>query len=253
MDTVVQQDRVNMSEAEWQARCDLAALYRIVDLYGWTDTINTHMSVRLPDDPKCFLINNYGDLFHEITASSLVKMDLDGKVYSSNGSFNAAGFTIHSGIYKARPDANCVMHTHTRAGTGLSTLKQGLRPISQDALAVLDDVVYHEYGMPATDEECEALGVTCRGGSSVVLRNHGLLSVGETIPAALRRLYMLERACEVEIIARGLDEEPVPIDPEVVRSYGERARQQRASPEFGVADWRAAVRLVEGRGTDWRQ
>jgi ribulose-5-phosphate 4-epimerase/fuculose-1-phosphate aldolase len=253
MDTVVQQDRVNMSEAEWQARCDLAALYRIVDLYGWTDTINTHMSVRLPDDPKCFLINNYGDLFHEITASSLVKMDLDGKVYSSNGSFNAAGFTIHSGIYKARPDANCVMHTHTRAGTGLSTLKQGLRPISQDALAVLDDVVYHEYGMPATDEECEALGVTCRGGSSVVLRNHGLLSVGETIPAALRRLYMLERACEVEIIARGLDEEPVPIDPEVVRSYGERARQQRASPEFGVADWRAAVRLVEGKGTDWRQ
>lgn len=253
MDTVVQQDRVNMSEAEWQARCDLAALYRIVDLYGWTDTINTHMSVRLPDDPKCFLINNYGDLFHEIIASSLIKMDLDGKVYSSNGSFNAAGFTIHSGIYKARPDANCVMHTHTRAGTGLSTLKQGLRPISQDALAVLDDVVYHEYGMPATDEECEALGVTCRGGSSVVLRNHGLLSVGETIPAALRRLYMLERACEVEIIARGLDEEPVPIDPEVVRSYGERARQQRASPEFGVADWRAAVRLVEGKGTDWRQ
>jgi ribulose-5-phosphate 4-epimerase/fuculose-1-phosphate aldolase len=253
MDTVVQQDRVNMSEAEWQARCDLAALYRIVDLYGWTDTINTHMSVRLPDDPKCFLINNYGDLFHEITASSLVKMDLEGKVYSTNGSFNAAGFTIHSGIYKARPDANCVMHTHTRAGTGLSTLKQGLRPISQDALAVLDDVVYHEYGMPATDEECEALGVTCQGGMSVVLRNHGLLSVGETIPAALRRLYMLERACEVEIIARGLDEEPAPIDPEVVRLYGERAKQQRASPEFGVADWKAAVRLVEGKGTDWRQ
>ena len=253
MDTVVQQDRVNMSEAEWQARCDLAALYRIVDLYGWTDTINTHMSARLPDDPKCFLINNYGDLFHEITASSLVKMDLDGKVYNTNGSFNAAGFTIHSGIYKARPDANCVMHTHTRAGTGLSTLKKGLRPISQDALAVLDDVVYHEYGMPATDEECEALGVTCQGGMSVVLRNHGLLSVGETIPAALRRLYMLERACEVEIIARGLDEEPAPIDPEVVRTYAERAKQQRASPEFGVSDWKAAVRLVEGKGTDWRQ
>ena len=253
MDTVVQRDHANMSEAEWQARCDLAALYRIVDHYGWTDTINTHMSARIPGEPKCFLINNYGDLFHEITASSMVKMDLEGNVYSSNGSFNAAGFTIHSGIYKARPDANCVMHTHTRAGTGLSTLKKGLRPISQDALAVLDEVVYHEYGMPATDEECEALGVTCQGGSSVVLRNHGLLAVGETIPAALRRLYMLERACEVEIIARGLDEEPAPIDPEVVRQYAERARQQRASPEFGVADWNAAVRLVEGKGTDWRQ
>lgn len=253
MDTVVQQGRLNMTDAEWQARCDLAALYRITDVYGWTDTINTHMTVRISDDPKCFLINNYGDLFHEITASSLVKMDLDGKVYSDDGSFNAAGFTIHSGVYKARPDVNCVMHTHTRAGTGISVLKKGLRPISQDALAVLDEVVYHEYGMPTSEEECEALGVTCQHGSSVVLRNHGLLSVGATVPAALRRLYMLERACEVEIIARGLDEEPAPIDDEVVRRYGERARQQRASPEFGVSDWKAAVRLIEGKGTDWRQ
>src|SRR5260370_38674928 len=102
MDTVMQQDRVNMSEAEWQARCDLAALYRIVDLYGWTDTINTHMSVRIAGEPSCFLINNYGDLFHEITASSLVKMDLDGKVYSTNGSFNTAGFTIQHGGTKAQ-------------------------------------------------------------------------------------------------------------------------------------------------------
>src|SRR6266850_1184819 len=150
MDSVVQQDRVKMSEAEWQARCDLAALYRITDLYGWTDTINTHMSARIPGEPNAFLINNYGDLFHEITASSLVKMDLDGNVHSKDGSFNAAGFTIHSGVYKARPDANCVMHTHTRAGTGISVLKKGLRPISQDALAVLDDLVYHEYGGAAT-------------------------------------------------------------------------------------------------------
>jgi ribulose-5-phosphate 4-epimerase/fuculose-1-phosphate aldolase len=252
MDTVVH-DRVNMTEAEWQARCDLAALYRITDHFGWTDTIDTHMSVRLPDDPKCFLINNYGDLFHEITASSLVKMDLDGKVYSKDGRFNAAGFTIHSGVYKARPDGNCVMHTHTRAGTGISTLKKGLRPISQDALSVLDDVVYHEYGMPTSDEECEALGVSCQGGSSVVLRNHGLLTVGATIPAALRRLYMLERACEVEIIARSLGEEPTPIDEDVVRRYGERARQQRASPEYGMSYWNAALRQIEGKGTDWRQ
>ena len=253
MDTVVPQDRVNMGESEWQARCDLAALYRICDLYGWTDTINTHMSARIPGEPKCFLINNYGDLFHEITASSLVKMDLDGNVYGTNDSFNGAGFTIHSGVYKARPDVNCVTHTHTRAGTGISVLKQGLRPISQDALAVLDEVVYHEYGMPTSDEECEALGVSCQKGSSVVLRNHGLLTVGATIPGALRRLYMLERACEVEIIARGLDEEPAPIDPGVVRQYAERAKQQRASPEFGVADWKAAIRQIEGKGPDWRQ
>ena len=253
MDSVVQQDRVNMSEAEWQARCDLAALYRITDVYGWTDTINTHMSVRIPGEPTAFLINNYGDLFHEITASSLVKMDLDGTVYSKDGSFNAAGFTIHSGVYKARPDVNCVMHTHTRAGTGISVLKKGLRPISQDALAVLDEVVYHEYGMPTSQEECDALGVSCQQGSCVVLRNHGLLSVGATIPAALRRLYMMERACEVEIIARGLGEEPAPIEDDVVQSYAARAKAQRASPEFGMTDWKAALRLIEGKGFDWRQ
>ena len=253
MDSVVQQDRVNMSEAEWQARCDLAALYRITDVYGWTDTINTHMSARIPGEPTAFLINNYGDLFHEITASSLVKLDLDGTVYSKDGSFNAAGFTIHSGVYKARPDVNCVMHTHSRAGTGISVLKKGLRPISQDALAVLDEVVYHEYGMPTSQEECDALGVSCQQGSCVVLRNHGLLSVGATIPAALRRLYMMERACEVEIIARGLDEEPAPIEDDVVQSYAARAKAQRASPEFGVTDWKAALRLIEGKGFDWRQ
>jgi ribulose-5-phosphate 4-epimerase/fuculose-1-phosphate aldolase len=253
MNVAVNVERPNMTEAEWQLRCDLAALYRICDLYGWTDTINTHLSARIPGEPKCFLINNYGDLFGEITASSLVKMDLDGKVYSTNGSFNAAGFTIHSGVYKARPDANCVMHTHTRAGTGISVLKKGLRPISQDVLAVYDELAYHEYGMPASQEECDALGVTCQQGESVVLRNHGLLTVGKNIPTALRRMYMLERACEVEIIARGLDEEPTPIEPEVMESYAERAKAQRASPEFGMADWRAAVRQIEGKGTDWRQ
>ena len=242
-----------MTEAEWQARCDLAALYRITDVYGWTDTINTHMSARIPGEPTAFLINNYGDLFHEITASSLVKLDLDGTVYSKDGSFNAAGFTIHSGVYKARPDVNCVMHTHTRAGTGISVLKKGLRPISQDALAVLDEVVYHEYGMPTSQEECDALGVSCQQGSCVVLRNHGLLSVGATIPAALRRLYMMERACEVEIIARGLNEEPAPIEDDVVQGYAARAKAQRASPEFGMTDWKAALRLIEGKGSDWRQ
>src|SRR5258707_4217584 len=129
MDSLIAQDRVNMTEAEWQARCDLAALYCFFFNDTATTEIYTHMSVRIPGEPECFLINNYGDLFHEITASSLVKMDLDGKVYGEDGSFNAAGFTIHNGVYKARPDANCVMHTPTRAGTGASGLTNGLRPI----------------------------------------------------------------------------------------------------------------------------
>src|SRR6266436_8357006 len=253
MDSVIAQDRVNMTEAEWQARCDLAALYRITDFYGWTDTINTHLSVRIPGEPECFLINNYGDLFHEITASSLVKMDLDGKVYSEDGSFNAAGFTIHSGVYKARPDANCVMHTHTRAGAGVSLLQQGIRPISQDALHVLDDIAYHPYGVPATAEECEALGRTCAHGSCVVLLNHGLLTFGSTIPGALMRLYMLERACELELIARTLDARPVHIDDHVVRKAAERMRAIRNAEDYGLMEWQALVRTVDRRGADYRR
>jgi ribulose-5-phosphate 4-epimerase/fuculose-1-phosphate aldolase len=253
MNVALQVDRPDMTDAEWQARRDLAMLYRIADHFGWTDTIDTHLSMRIPGEPKCFLINNYGDLFHEITASSLVKMDIDGNVHSKDGRFNTAGFTIHSGVYKARPDVNCVMHTHTRAGTGISVLKEGLRPITQDALAVYDDLVYHEYGLPTTQEECDALGESCQKGSSVVLRNHGLLSVGATAPAALRRLYMMERACEVEIIARGLDEPPAPIDDEVIRRYGERMKQHRASPEYGVIYWQSLGRLIDQKsGGDYK-
>jgi ribulose-5-phosphate 4-epimerase/fuculose-1-phosphate aldolase len=140
-----------MSEAEWEARCELAALYHVVDHHGWTDGINTHFSVRVPGEPDAFLINNYGEMFDEITASNLVKMDFDGNVLGDKpGKFNNAGFTIHSGVYKARPDANCVTHTHTRTGAAVSLIEKGIRPISQDALHVYDDVAYHPYGVPAT-------------------------------------------------------------------------------------------------------
>lgn len=156
----------DMTEAEWQARCDLAALYHIANHLGWTDLINTHMSARVPDEPDTFLINSYGEMFDEITASSLVKMDFAGNVVAGDGKVNSAGFTIHSGVYKARPDASCVTHTHTRAGAGVSLLKHGLRPISQDALSILDDVAYHPYGVPATTDECEALGLPVGKGAA---------------------------------------------------------------------------------------
>ncbi len=253
MDTLVQ-DRVSMSEAEWQSRCELAALYRIVDHLGWTDLLDTHMSVRVPGEPNCFLINHYEELFDEITASSLIKMDIDGNVYGKQGRFNAAGFTIHSGVYKARPDVNCVMHTHTRAGGGVSLMKQGLRPISQDALAVYDDIVYHEYGVPASVEECEQLGETCKKGSHVILHNHGLLSAAATLPGALRKLYMMERACEIELISRQLGEEPVPIQAYVIERAAERMRKVRSSPNFGVTYFEALKRQIEKKGvSDWRQ
>ncbi|HVY16186.1 MAG TPA: class II aldolase/adducin family protein [Rhodopila sp.] len=242
-----------MSDAEWQTRCELAALYHVCNDLGWTDLINTHMSARVPGEPEHFLINNYGEMFDEITASSLCKVHLDGTVLTPNGKFNNAGYIIHSGVYKARPDANCVLHTHTRAGAGLSLIRNGIRPISQDAMHVIDDVVYHEYGVPATVEECEALGKSCATGSCVVLLNHGLLTLGETIHGAMMRLYMLERACELELIARQLDEPPIVIEEYVQKKAAERMKKMRPTQEYGLAEWKGMVRTVERKGADFRR
>jgi ribulose-5-phosphate 4-epimerase/fuculose-1-phosphate aldolase len=243
----------NMTDAEWQARCDLAALYHIVHHFGWTDTINTHFSARVPGEPNAFLINRYGEMFDEITASSLIKMDMAGHVLGEPGPYNDAGFTIHSGVYKARPDAHCVTHTHTRAGAGVSLLADGLRPISQDVLHVYDELAYHPYGEPATEEECAALGQTCKKGSCVVLLNHGLLTFGPTIWGALQRLYMLERACELELLARQMNAKPVMIEDQVVHAVGERIGAVRDSDAYGWMEWQALVRTVEKNGADFRR
>jgi len=242
-----------ITDAEWRTRCDLAALYRIVHHLGWTDLINTHMSARIPDAPDCFLINRYGDMFDEITASSLVKMDLSGNVHGAAGDYNDAGFTIHSGIYKARPDANCVMHTHTRAGAGVSLVPNALRPISQDALHVLDELAYHAYGVPASAEECESLGRSAQHGSCIVLLNHGLLALGATIPGTFLRIYMLERACELELTARTMNVAPAEIAPDVVAAAASWMKRRRASPEYGVKEWQGLLRTVEREGADYRR
>ena len=251
--SVSQQLEARMTHAEWHARCDLAALYRIVHQLGWTDLLETHMSVRVAGEPGSFLINNYGDMFDEITASALVKMDMDGRVLGGGTRYNAAGFTIHSGIYKACPNVACVMHSHTRAGAGISVLKQGLRPISQDAMEVLDDVVYHPYGIPATEDECRALGESAKQGGCLVLHNHGLLATGPTIPSTLKRLYMLERACEVEMIARTLDESPVLLEPHIVERAAKRMKVLRATPNYGQLQWEALLRRIDHNGADYRR
>jgi ribulose-5-phosphate 4-epimerase/fuculose-1-phosphate aldolase len=243
----------NMTEAEWQTRCDLAALYRIVDHLGWTDLLQTHISARIPGEPDAFLINRFGEMFEEIDASGLVKMDLDGNVIGDPARFNQAEFTIHSGVYKARPDANCVLHTHTRAGAGVSLLRNCLRPISQDALHVIDEVVYHEYGIPATAQECEALGESCKKGTCVVLLNHGLLTLGPTIPAAFERMYLLERACEVELLARTLDQPPVMIAENVVQSAAVYMQSMRRQENYGILDFQALLRKLDRDGAQYRR
>jgi ribulose-5-phosphate 4-epimerase/fuculose-1-phosphate aldolase len=252
MSTALQRPQLHVSDAEWQTRCDLAALYRIAHHLAWTDLINTHISARLPDDANTFLINPYGQMFDEITASSLVKMDMDGNVLGSSANINNAGFVIHSGVYKARPDAMCVLHTHTRAGAGVALIETGLRPISQDALAVIDDVAYHPYGVPASREECEALGRSCQQGTCIVLLNHGLLTLGPTIHGAFMRMYMLERACELELTARMINAPPVPIDQYIIDKAAERGKKRRSSHEYGHAEIQALIRTIDRKGAQYR-
>jgi len=242
-----------MSEAEWQTRCDLAALYRILHHLRMTDLIYTHMTARIPGEENTFLINNYGDLFDEVTASSLVKMDFDGNVIGDQNSYNEAGFTIHSGVYKARPDVNCVLHTHTRAGIAISITRQGLLPISQDAAVVIDDVGYHDYGTPATESECEALGRSCKDVNCVILRNHGLLTLGMSIESAFLRMYFLEHACSAQVAAASLNDELNPIAPAVLEDVKQRYSGFRQSAEFGKLEWRTMIRMLERTGVDYKR
>jgi ribulose-5-phosphate 4-epimerase/fuculose-1-phosphate aldolase len=195
-------DRVG--DAEWRARVDCAALYRLVALYGWDDMIFTHISLRVPGPDHHFLINPYGFMFEEITASSLVKVDLDGNVVGETPYFiNPAGFTIHSAIHAAREDAMCVLHLHTDAGVAVSAQERGLLPISQTAMACTADLAYHDYeGVALELEERDRLVDDLGARSFMILRNHGTLTVGESAATAFMRMFYLERACKMQVLAQ---------------------------------------------------
>jgi ribulose-5-phosphate 4-epimerase/fuculose-1-phosphate aldolase len=245
-------NKARIGEAEWEQRCNLAALYHILDYLRMTDLIYTHLSARIPGEENTFLINRYGDLFDEITASSLVKMDFDGNVIGDEKHFNMAGFNIHSGAYMARPDINCVMHTHTRAGIAVAISARGLLPISQHALAVLDEVGYHEYGGPGTLEEREDVGRSCASANCIILRNHGLLTLGETIPMAFKRMYYLELACQIQTAAVAGGEPVVTIRDEVVDATAELHSTRRASGTYGELEWKSLLRMLDRRGIEYR-
>ena len=196
--------REQVSSEEWQARIDLAAAYRLVALYGWDDLIFTHISARVPGDDHHFLLNPYGMMFEEVTASSLVKIDLQGnKVMESPYFINPAGFTIHSAVHSARADALCVMHLHTDYGIAVSAQKDGLLPISQQAMFPLASLAYHEYeGLALNEEEKPRLVSDLGNKSYMILRNHGLLTLGKTAAEAFLSMYILERACRIQILAQ---------------------------------------------------
>ncbi len=198
----------NVSDIEWKLRCELAATYRLCAIYGWTDLVFTHISVRLPneDGEERFLINPYGVMFDEMTASSLIKIDLDGNAKQETPYFaNPAGFTIHSAVHSAREDAGCVIHVHTPYGIAVSVQKEGLRRYTQFSMQVHDDLAYHDYEGIALDlDERERLIADIGEKNLLILRNHGTLTIGENCALAFLRMYLLENSCKTQILAQSV-------------------------------------------------
>jgi len=212
--------REQVSREEWEARVDLAAAYRLVANYGWDDLIFTHLSARVPGPEHHFLINPYGMMFEEITASSLVKVNLAGEIAMPSPYFiNPAGFTIHSAVHAARQDALCVIHLHTDYGIAVSAQAAGLLPISQQALFALSSLAYHEYeGLALNEDEKSRLVADLGNRSNMILRNHGLLTVGKTAAEAFLSMYMLERACRIQILSQSGGGSLLPVDDSVLQS-----------------------------------
>ncbi len=208
-----------VSVEEWQTRVELAAVYRLVALYGWDDLIFTHISARVPNEEGHFLINPYGFLFEEITASSLVKVNLQGEIVSETSQFiNPAGFTIHSAVHEARHDVGCVLHTHSLSGVAVSTQTEGLLPLSQQSLFPLSGLAYHNYeGVALNPEEKPRLVADLGEKNFMILRNHGLLTCGMTMADAFLYMYVLESACRIQILGQSGGKELIRIHPAILQ------------------------------------
>jgi ribulose-5-phosphate 4-epimerase/fuculose-1-phosphate aldolase len=235
---------------EWAARVELAAAYRLCAIMGWSDMISTHISVRVPGRTDQFLINPYGLMFEEVTASSLLKIDVEGnKLSDSRYNSNRAGFVIHSAVHMGRADAHCVMHLHTTFGTAVSLQKQGLRPISQQALTALGLVRYHDYEGVAFDVgERERLLSDLGDGGIMILRNHGTLTVGTTVAEAFHRMHRLERACKLQILAEAGGAEIQELPEELIRHGMEQGKQIYSAggqSAGGKLVWEALVRKLQ--------
>lgn len=219
--------RDQVSEEEWALRVDLAACYRLIAMYGWDDLVFTHVSARVPGAEEHFLINAYGMLFEEMTASSLVKVDRAGdKVMDSPYPVNPAGFTIHSAVHEARHDVGCVLHTHTRAGVAVSAQKDGLLPISQTSLFPYATLAYHDYeGVALNEEEKPRLVADLGDNNALMLRNHGLLTTGPTIADAFLMMYVFETACQIQVMAQSSGGELIQVSQPIVDGIQAQAEQ----------------------------
>jgi ribulose-5-phosphate 4-epimerase/fuculose-1-phosphate aldolase len=234
-----------VSAEEWQTRVDLAACYRLVAMYGWTDLVFTHITARVPGPEHHFLINPYGLMFDEITASSLVKVDQQcNKVIDSPFPVNPAGFVIHSAIHEARHDVQCVLHTHTRAGIAVSAQKCGILPISQQSTFVLASLAYHDYeGVALRDDEKERLKADLGKANNLVLRNHGLLVCGKTIPEAFLNMYTLENTCRIQLDAQA-GGELITVNPKIIEGAMAAAKAVTVGGP-GALTWPALIRKLD--------
>ncbi len=244
MDIPSLKDKV--SPEEWQLRVDLAAAYRLVALYGWSDLVFTHISARIPGPEHAFLINPYGLMFDEITASSLVKVDQHcNKLDNSPFFVNPAGFTIHSAVHAVRDDAGCVLHTHTRAGVGVSAQKNGVLPISQQSTFVLASLAYHEYeGVAFREEEKPRLQADLGDKNFLMLRNHGLLTVGRTIADAFLSMYIFESTCQIQLAAQSGGAELTEVNPLILQGVA-HAMKVQTDGMGGSFVWPALIRKLD--------
>jgi ribulose-5-phosphate 4-epimerase/fuculose-1-phosphate aldolase len=234
-----------VSAEEWQIRVDLAACYRLVAMYGWSDLVFTHISARIPGPEHHFLINPYGLMFDEITASSLVKVDQQcNKLIDSPFPVNPAGFVIHSAVHEAREDVQCVLHTHTRAGVAVSAQQCGVLPISQQSTFVLGSLAYHTYeGVAFRDEEKPRLQADLGNANFLMLRNHGLLVAGKTIADAFLSMYTFESTCQIQIAAQA-GGELVQVEPRIVQGVAQAMRVQTGGLG-GAFAWPALMRKLD--------
>ena len=241
-----------VSPEEWQLRVDLAACYRLVAAYGWSDLIFTHISARIPGPEHQFLINPYGLLFEEITASSLIKIDQAGnKLSTSEHPVNPAGFVIHSAVHAVREDAACVLHTHTRAGVAVSAQACGVLAISQQSTFVLASLGYHSYeGVALRDDEKPRLQADLGAAKHLMLRNHGLLVVGSSIPEAFLLMYNFESTCQIQIAAQA-GGTLTQVDPRIIDGVGQAMRAQ-TDGLGGAFAWPAMLRKLDRMDSSFR-
>ena len=240
--------KAQVSAEEWQARLDLAACYRLVDRFSMTDLIYNHITLRIPGTPDHLLINLYGLLYKEITASSLVKIDIEGNVLwkpDTDYDINRSGYVIHSAIHAARHDVHCIIHTHTRAGMAVSAMRRGLLPLTQTGMRFVGHLAYHDYEGPAIDlAERERLVRDLGNENAMILRGHGLLTCGPSAAEAFNLMYNLELSCRTQVDTMAAQDDLYVPPPEVLERTA-KLYQPGARRPYGILEWPAMLRLLK--------